>query len=91
MAGRTNFPPNKSVHFAAYDVDNAWEFMSFQLDYPLIFTVHNENPKYEYGTFIAQCGFSEVDRSKHCDTRSCKEGKFMNHDTTKGPYCYYNL
>jgi len=34
-------------------------------------------------TFIAQRSFSYVDRNKYCNTRSCKEGKLIKHNTTR--------
>jgi len=58
MAGRTNFPPTIPVTFAVYDV-KTWEFVEFQSDLLLIFTVHyKKKQNTTYSTFTAQCGFS---------------------------------
>jgi len=47
MAGLTNFPPTipfPSLFMTLLKLGNLWNFDQI---YPLIFTVHNENPKYD--------------------------------------------
>jgi len=57
--------------------------MGFQSDLLLIFTVHEENPKYDIQYIYSPMQFLLGSFSEVCHTRKCKEGRFIKYNTTR--------
>jgi len=57
--------------------------MEFQSDLLLIFTVHNENPIHDIQYIYHTVWFLLNSSSQVCNTRNCKEGKFIKYSTTR--------